>query len=246
MPGKAPAAGLGESRASKRKRECTQRKGPLGFTPLHEVNGCLEKMISGNELFCYVKRRRSIRKYIEKSVPIELVDHCLENARWAPSAHNAQPWRFFIIQKQEMKATLAREMGECFQADLLKDGVPERTAENRVRASIDRFSRAPVLILACIDMGRMDRYPDAFRQKEEETLATQSLAAAIQNLLLSASAMGLGACWFCAPLFCPDVVKRVVDIPEAYIPQGLITLGYPDENPSAPPRLSLDEIRKIL
>lgn len=210
------------------------------------TNGRPEKMISGNELFCYVKRRRSIRKYIEKSVPLELVDHFLENARWAPSAHNAQPWLFFIIQRQEIKETLAREMAACFQTDLLKDGVPETTAKEQARVSIDRFSGAPIIILACIDMGRMDHYPDAFREKVEEIMATQSLAAAIQNLLLSASAMGLGACWFCAPLFCPDVVRRVVAIPETYIPQGLITLGYPDENPSAPPRLSLDEIRKIL
>jgi coenzyme F420-0:L-glutamate ligase/coenzyme F420-1:gamma-L-glutamate ligase len=203
-------------------------------------------MMSENEFLHHFKHRRSVRRYIEKSVPGELVDRVLDNARWAPSAHNAQPWRFFIIQKQEMKETLAKEMGVRFRTDLINDDVQERMAEDRVRASVDRFSRAPVLILACIDMSRMDHYRDAFRQKAEEIMATQSLAAAVQNLLLGASAIGLGGCWFCAPLFCPDIVKRSIGIPDPYHPQVLITLGYPDENPPAPPRLSLDEIRTIL
>jgi coenzyme F420-0:L-glutamate ligase / coenzyme F420-1:gamma-L-glutamate ligase len=199
-----------------------------------------------NDFFRHLKQRRSIRQYNDKSIPLELIDRVLENARWAPSAHNAQPWGFFVIQSQEMKEKLAREMAESFRTDLINDGVPETAAGDRARTSIDRFSRAPVLILACIDMGRMDHYPDIFRQKAEETMATQSLAAATQNLLLSASAIGLGACWYCAPLFCPDVVRRAISIPDAWFPQALVTLGYPDEDPPAPPRLSLDEIRKIL
>jgi coenzyme F420-0:L-glutamate ligase / coenzyme F420-1:gamma-L-glutamate ligase len=203
-------------------------------------------MTGKNIYLSFLKSRRSVRKYLDRQIHIELIDLVLENVRWAPSAHNAQPWRFFIIQKQEIKEKLAMEMAVRLQTDLIRDGVPESTAEDRARGSIDRFSRAPVLILACIDMGCMDRYPDAFRQKAEEVMATQSLAAAVQNLLLSASAMGLGGCWFCAPLFCPDVVKRVIGISDGYIPQVLITLGYPDENPPAPQRLSLDEIRKIL
>ena len=194
----------------------------------------------------FLKSRRSIRKYQGREVPVELIDRVLETARWAPSAHNAQPWRFFVIRKQELKRKLAGEMAACLKADLIQDGVPERTAEERAKASIDNFSRAPVLIVACIDKGRMDSYPDSFRQKAEEVMATQSLAAAIQNLLLSASAIGLGACWHCAPLFCPDVVRRAVSISDAWFPQALVTLGYPDEDPPAPPRLSLDEIRKIL
>jgi len=194
----------------------------------------------------FLKSRRSIRKYQGREVPVELIDRVLETARWAPSAHNAQPWRFFVIREQELKRKLAGEMAACLKADLIHDGVPERTAEERAKASIDNFSRAPVLIVACIDKGRMDSYPDSFRQKAEEVMATQSLAAAIQNLLLSASAIGLGACWHCAPLFCPDVVRRAIRIPDTWFPQALVTLGYPDEDPPAPPRLSLDEIRKIL
>ncbi|MFB3886250.1 MAG: nitroreductase family protein [Thermodesulfobacteriota bacterium] len=194
----------------------------------------------------FLKRRRSIRKYLSRKVPPELIDLILETARWAPSAHNAQPWRFFVLSKPQMKEKLAREMAERFRKDLEKDGIPKELARDRAEISFDRFSASPVIIIACLDMGQMDRYPDHFRQKAEKVMATQSLAAAIQTLLLSASALGLGGCWYCAPLFCPEVVKKAIDLPDHWIPQALITLGYPDEVPVAPQRLPLDEIRKIL
>jgi hypothetical protein len=58
-------------------------------------------------------------------------------------------------------------------------------------------------------------------------MAVQSTAMAVQNLLLAAHAEGLGACWMCAPLFCPEVVRSVLAFPAYWQPQGLITLGWP-------------------
>jgi nitroreductase len=52
---------------------------------------------------------------------------------------------------------------------------------------------------------------------------------ATQNLLLASHAEGLAACWMCAPLFCPDVVRASLDVPAQWQPQGLITLGYAAE-----------------
>jgi len=60
-------------------------------------------------------------------------------------------------------------------------------------------------------------------------MAVQSVALAAQNLLLMAHAEGLGACWVCAPLFCPDVVRDVLSLPADWEAQGLITMGYPAE-----------------
>jgi coenzyme F420-0:L-glutamate ligase / coenzyme F420-1:gamma-L-glutamate ligase len=80
-----------------------------------------------------------------------------------------------------------------------------------------------------LSMADMDRYPDRARQHNEWTMAVQSTAMAGQNLLLAAHAAGLGACWMCAPLFCPDAVREVLELPESWQPQGLVTLGYPAE-----------------
>lgn len=58
-------------------------------------------------------------------------------------------------------------------------------------------------------------------------MAIQSTAMAVQNLLLAASAMRLGACWLCAPLFCQETVRVVLALPKSWLPQGIVTLGVP-------------------
>jgi nitroreductase len=72
-------------------------------------------------------------------------------------------------------------------------------------------------------------------------LAQQSLGAAMQNLLLTVHALGLGACWFCGPGFCKETVRKVLGIPEAVEPEAFVIIGYPAEIPSVPPKKSLPE-----
>jgi nitroreductase len=73
----------------------------------------------------------------------------------------------------------------------------------------------------------MDSYPDTRRKKAEYTMAVQSVAMAVQNLLLAAHAEGLGACWMCAPLFCPEAVREALALSEDWEAQAVITLGAP-------------------
>jgi F420 biosynthesis protein FbiB-like protein len=113
-------------------------------------------------------------------------------------------------------------------------------AAKRVR-SVKRFSEVPVLIVACISMEGSKRFPDDKSQGCERDLANQGLGAAVQNLLLAAHGMGLGACWYCAPAFCRETVRQMLNIPLEVEPQALITLGCPAEEPVVPPRKSLDE-----
>ena len=75
----------------------------------------------------------------------------------------------------------------------------------------------------------MDTYADTRRTHAEYLMATQSVAMATQNLLLSAHALGLGACWMCAPLFVPETVRETLHLDADWEPQALITLGYPAE-----------------
>src|SRR5947209_2689698 len=115
-----------------------------------------------------------------------------------------------------------------------------------LRFSLRRFIEPPVLILVGYTMEGMDVYPDRAGRAAEETMAVQSAAAALQNLLLAAAANGLGACWCCAPLFCPGIVRQALRLPRAFTPQALLTIGYPAHTPPVPPRKPLDSIATFL
>jgi coenzyme F420-0:L-glutamate ligase / coenzyme F420-1:gamma-L-glutamate ligase len=181
------------------------------------------------EQFSWFSTRRSIRRYHPTPIPKELINQILTAATWAPSAHNRQPWRFVVMTEAAVKERLALAMGQRLREDLTADGVPQELIEKDAGRSYQRITAAPVLILICLTLADMDTYPDPKRAQNEWLMAVQSTAMAGQNLLLAAHQSGLGACWMCAPLFCPDVVKETLNLPKDWEPQGLITLGYAAE-----------------
>ena len=176
-----------------------------------------------------ILERRSIRRYQPEPVPRTVVEQILNAAIWAPSAHNRQPWRFAVSEAAETKERLALAMGARLRRDLAKDGMPEEAIEKDASRSYMRITTAPVLIALCLSMADMDSYPDEHRSRNEYLMAVQSTAMAGQNLLLAAHEAGLGACWMCAPLFVPDIVANVLELPGDWQPQALLTLGYPAE-----------------
>jgi coenzyme F420-0:L-glutamate ligase / coenzyme F420-1:gamma-L-glutamate ligase len=185
------------------------------------------------------KNRRSIRKYLTKEVPQKLIADVLAVAGWAPSAHNAQPWRFIVLDNASVKRKLADAMAEAWAADLAKDGAAVEDEKRKEKA--ERFANAPVLILACLTMEGMHNFADEKRQQCERDLAMQSLGAALENLLLAAYAKGLGACWFSAPAFCKERVRSVLKIPAEVEPEALVVIGYPAETPKVPNKKPLAE-----
>jgi F420 biosynthesis protein FbiB-like protein len=144
----------------------------------------------------------------------------------------------------KVKRRLAETMVREWNRDLRKNGVSAYKRENLVRASVETFVCAPALVVACLTMEDMDKYPDEQRQETEHLMGVQSVAAAVQNLLLVAYAEGLGTCWFCAPLFCQETVKEILKLPKEFEPQALITVGYPAEKPKAPQRKPLKSIAR--
>ncbi|MCL4804643.1 MAG: nitroreductase family protein [Anaerolineae bacterium] len=182
-----------------------------------------------NDLPELFQSRRSIRRYESRPVPQAIIDRLLESAVWAPSAHNRQPWRFVVITTANAKQKLAGAMGEALRRDLAADGLSRTAIDRDANRSYTRLTGAPLLILVCLTMADMDEYPDERRNRNEALMAAQGAAMAGQNLMLSAHALGLGACWLCAPLFCPEIVREALDLPADWQPQGVITVGYPAE-----------------
>ena len=183
----------------------------------------------GDWFWQLIRGRRSVRRYLPDPVERSLLEKLLTAAIWAPSAHNRQPWRFCVVTSDPVKQELSDRMGARWRADLSVDGVDAAIIERRVRISHARITGAPALVAASVSLEEMDDYPDRRRQDAEWLMAVQSTALACQNLLLAAHQYGLAACWMCAPLFVPELVRDALGLPDSWYPQALITLGYAAE-----------------
>lgn len=194
------------------------------------------------DLATLMRSRRSVRQYQDTPVPRELLLQILEAARWAPSPHGRQPWRFAVITKQELKQKLADQMGIYWRNNLEMDGQSEKVVNIRLEKSRQRILYAPAIVIPCLYLADLDQYPDAQRQADEKTMAVQSIGAAIQNLLLTTYELGLDAGWMCAPLFCPEITCEALDLDTKVIPQALITVGYAAADPKRRDRLPLENL----
>ncbi|HEU4323675.1 MAG TPA: nitroreductase family protein [Roseiflexaceae bacterium] len=186
--------------------------------------------------------RRSVRRYQARPVAREQIEQILEAARWAPSPHGRQPWRFAVLTRAEPKQRLADAMGAEWRRQLGFDGQDQATIETRLRKSHERILHAPALVVPCLYLGDLDVYPDADRNAAEATMAVQSLGCAVQNMLLTAYHLGLDGGWMCAPLFCPEVVGAALGLDPALTPHALITLGYAAADPVRRPRMPLEQL----
>jgi nitroreductase len=166
------------------------------------------------DVFRAIKTRRSIRAFTDKQVTDREVKKLIEAARWAPSAGNIQPWEFVVVRDPKVKHGLCE------------------AALNQIL-----IEKASVVIVVCADPTRSSR---RYGSRGMNLYCLQDTAAATQNILLTAHAMGLAACWVGA--FNEDAAKRVLDVVGELRPVAIIPVGHPAEKPPARPRRSIDEI----
>jgi F420 biosynthesis protein FbiB-like protein len=214
----------------------------LDFQKDHSMQAMLVRRENG--YLPFLKGRRSVRRFLSSPVPSEALQRMLEAATWAPSSHNCQPWRFAVLTNPEIKAGLADAMADELRHDLLADGLPPEEVEAQAFRSRRRIIEAPAAILFCLDVTQGDQFPDEARQQAETLMGVQSVAMAGQNLMLAAHAEGLGGVWVCAPLFAPQAVRRALDLPGEWQPQGLLLVGYPAQVPSPRLRRTVAEIAR--
>jgi coenzyme F420-0:L-glutamate ligase/coenzyme F420-1:gamma-L-glutamate ligase len=194
----------------------------------------------------FLRSRRSVRRFLPQPVDAQLLERLLETATWAPSAHNRQPWRFAVLTTAGTKTLLAREMATDFRRDLLSDGLSGEEADKLVTRSRNRIMEAPVVVLLCLDPTVGDTYPDPDRQQAEYIMGVQGVAMSGGMLLLAAHAEGLGGVWVCSPLFAKETVRKALDLPKSWEPQGMLLLGYPTAVPEPRPRRPLEEVTRYL
>ena len=173
------------------------------------------------EMLEVIRGRRSIRKYKSTPVSDEDVNAVLEAARWAPSWANTQCVRFIVVRDPETKAKLAEAM------------VPPTPA-------VPAIGEAPVVIVACAELGKSGYKKGSPVTNKGDTWFMFDVALAMQNLALAAYSHGMGTVH--VGIFDASKVEGILGIPEGVAAVEMTPLGYPDEEPKAPPRKELSEL----
>lgn len=195
-----------------------------------------------------IQDRRSIREWTDEPVSEEDLAMILEAGRQAPSGENAQPWRFIVVKdpatRKKLAALAGGGSGRRFTAEFvtkqmherftgLKDEAKKKAAfEKLTSGQVSQFSEnAPVTIIVC---GKKDVWDTPY-----------DTSAAIENMLLMITALGLGACWVIAVCF--DVreeerTKKLLDIPEGFKTISLISIGHPTRPHRQRPRLPIHQL----
>jgi nitroreductase len=169
-----------------------------------------------------MRNRRHNGRVKADPIPDEHLKKILEAACWAPSGNNAQPWEFVVVKSAEAK-TKIREIMEG----------PARPGSSH-GPQVD----PPVMIVVCGDTRLKESYPESINRQE---VFYSSLAAAIQNMHLAATALGLATTWGTIREASMAPLRQLLDLPEGLEIVALVRGGYPQEAPSPRPRRSVEE-----
>jgi nitroreductase len=194
-----------------------------------------------NDVWDVMSTARTIRRFTDEPVDEAILARCLQAATWAPSGANAQRWRFIVLQSAEMRAVVATAAARALEviepvygmARPAPDDDSRKARTNRATYEVhDRAGELTSVLFTQI------RFPTA-----SELLLGGSIFPAMQNFLLAARAVGLGACltsW--ASYGGEELLRDAVGVPEDWMLAGHVVVGWPRGNHGPVRRRPLSEV----
>ena len=198
--------------------------------------GAAESIVEG------IVARRTVRAFDpERSVPSRLIEEAVAVASTAPAPHHTRPWRFVRLTPN-VRTSLLDAMAVAWRDDLAGDGLTDDAIAARIARSDALHRTAPELIAVFVDLADAHPYPDERRTRAERDLFVLSGGAAIEAMLVTLAARGLGGAWTSSTVFCADTVQRELDVPATWEPLGTVAVGWPSVTPDPRPRPTADGV----
>jgi nitroreductase len=183
--------------------------------------------------FDVVLKQRATRQFTDQPVSDELLDLCLRAATHAPSAENLQPWLFVVVRDPGIRAgigDLTRRAWRQGGRQHSEGRLPESLLREVDQGAEVGIGSAPVIVVVCGDAGI-----------GLEVTLPSSVFLATQNLLLSATALGLGSAMTTLATLFADDLRELLDLPATAKPMAIVPIGWPRQPPGAPRRLPLSQ-----
>ncbi|MEU7553826.1 coenzyme F420-0:L-glutamate ligase [Streptomyces sp. NPDC044571] len=178
-----------------------------------------------------VSLRRTVRAFTAEPVDPGAVRRAVAAAVTAPAPHHTTPWRFVLLESAAARRELVDTMREAWIEDLRRDGKSPESIEKRLRRG-DVLRDAPYLVVPCMVMDGAHDYGHARRDAAEREMFVVAMGAGVQNFLVALAGERLGSAWVSSTMFCRDVVRKVLGLPEHWDPMGAVAVGHA----AAPPR----------
>jgi nitroreductase len=203
-------------------------RGPEGGSSLAEVEGGLQMPLER-----VMVGQRAVRKVLPDAVDDAIVLRCIELALRAPTGSNGQNWEFVVVKDQTAKERLAAQYRRAWT---IYGGMGQRRVDTSsgdetmakilrsVQWQVEHFAEIPVIVVACLRGGR---FPFVPLPAVAESSYYGSIYPSVQNLLLAARSMGLGASLITLPLWSTTVVRGILGLPVSVQPCCAVPLGWP-------------------
>ncbi len=201
-------------------------------------------MMEYQALLELIQSRRSIRHFTDRRPSRDDIARIVEAARWAPSNHNRQGWKFIVFDDPDALHDLAGDIHASLSERIAS---AQRLPKAQARLMLyyaTLFAGAPcaILVMHKASMSIARELLAGAARPEWISGEPLSAALAVENMLLAAQSLGMGTCIMTGPLLAGDVWGRIDELPLGFEPTCLVALGYPAKTPAAPRKKPIEQI----
>ncbi len=208
------------------------------------------------DIFEAIDNRKTIRKFENCPPATEDIKRIINSARLAPSAINAQNWKFIAVLNNDVKNKMAQSVLDTYDKILSGLNKEEQEKVERYKGHSVFFKNAP-LVIVCVEENApafMEGYLEKAGLSEKEIKLMRpdsyllSMGGAIENMLLSGYALGLGSCWMVAPVLGQEGIREILKLNENQKIVSILSFGKPDKDLTIKrsPKKTLEDIMEII